>query len=252
MPTPILLVNKLPAASGVERDTVETTWAFILPTAPYSSTEAGNCANAVQAFFNGVHAPSTFPLSDYIARSISRVGFACTQEVYDLTDDGVPGFGAPKDTYTYGLAAPAIVAASAPSELAIAVSFHSNTAGVPEHGVGGTRPKARRRGRVYIGPFGVDVLTDSGVGNTPEPSSLIIEILKNAATAFMTQLVADGINWAVWSRVDKLLRSVTGGWVDNAWDVQRRRGEEPTSRSSFGAPSARSMEVLEVPATPLR
>ena len=246
MPTPVTVVNKLAAASGIDKDTVETTWNFILPGASFTTSEATTACNLVQAFFNVVAPPSTFPLSDYIARSISRVGFACIQDVYDHTDDGVPGVGPPKLTLAYGLAAPAIVAASAPSELAICVSIHTNTAGVPEHAPGGTRPKSRRRGRQYIGPFGVDVLTDSGPGNTPEPSSLIISILKNAATKLMTDAIAAGINWAVYSRKDTLFRGVNGGWVDNAWDIQRRRGELPTTKSSFGSPSRTSELMPEV------
>jgi hypothetical protein len=36
---------------------------------------------------------------------------------------------------------------------------------------------------------------------------------------------------AVYSVADAVAREVTNGWVDNAWDTQRRRGIDATART---------------------
>jgi hypothetical protein len=42
-------------------------------------------------------------------------------------------------------------------------------------------------------------------------------------------------SWSVWSRKDAVLRQITQGSVDDAWDVQRRRGEDPVARTFWNA-----------------
>jgi len=50
----------------------------------------------------------------------------------------------------------------------------------------------------------------------------------------MAAMAADANNdWIVYSTVDQAGHEVIGGWVDNAWDIQRRRGELSTSRLTF-------------------
>jgi hypothetical protein len=40
-------------------------------------------------------------------------------------------------------------------------------------------------------------------------------------------------DWVVYSPTDDAYHEVANGWVDNAWDTQRRRGYKPTSRTTF-------------------
>ena len=54
--------------------------------------------------------------------------------------------------------------------------------------------------------------------------------LTKAATTLMASIDP---TWAVWSRHDALARAVVGGWCDDAWDVQRRRGEVAVVRTTF-------------------
>ena len=110
-----------------------------------------------------------------------------------------------------------------PPEIAICVSFQGDR-------VSG-EPQARRRGRIYLGPCKED---DNAATGTPGAG------LVTAAAAF-GQYILDasvldtGWTWCVYSTVDNELVDITNGWVDNAWDVQRRRGLTPTSRTTFFA-----------------
>jgi len=41
------------------------------------------------------------------------------------------------------------------------------------------------------------------------------------------------VSWQVWSPTDNQGRDVTNAWVDDAWDVQRRRGLRASTRSEL-------------------
>lgn len=106
-----------------------------------------------------------------------------------------------------------------PSEVALCMSFQ----GVRVSG----ENQARRRGRVYLGPLGITV-----TGGRPDSTAI------TAIAAAGGQLLSDSDNatnytWSVYSATDDLLVAVNNGWVDNAFDTQRRRGISPTSRVTF-------------------
>ena len=99
---------------------------------------------------------------------------------------------------------------------------------------------SRRRGRIYLGPLAA-VAADSSTGR---PNTSFVTAIKNAAAAYLASVTTDGtFTWVVHSHTtgaspgtyDETGNSVTvnQGWVDNAWDTQRRRGMAPTTRSAF-------------------
>lgn len=107
-------------------------------------------------------------------------------------------------------------------ELALCVSFQGERAS--------GQSQARRRGRVYLGPH------DSGAFATDgRPHADVI-----AAAAAFGQFLFDGFAlmasgaWVVWSPTSSDAVEVDNGWVDNAWDIQRRRGVAPTARTTYG------------------
>jgi hypothetical protein len=102
---------------------------------------------------------------------------------------------------------------SGPPELAVALSFYG----------GENRP--RKRGRVYI-PYPL-VGTPSSIG-LEVPSGTITKI--EALAPIFSGLGGTNVDWIVWSKVNQSAAKVTNFWVDNAWDVQRRRGLPPTAR----------------------
>lgn len=116
------------------------------------------------------------------------------------------------------LASPTGVAA--PPELAVCLSFANDSAT--------TVPVARRRGRLYIGPLGF--LSGPAVPTTQR------DVIRGIGASVLTDLAAapvSGWKWVVYSSAQNDAFEVQRGWVDNAYDVQRRRGVDATNRATF-------------------
>lgn len=108
-----------------------------------------------------------------------------------------------------------------PTEVSIVLSYYA----AGESGV----PMARRRGRIYL-PFMAEGNNDT-VGR---PSTTLV----NAVAAFGAGFKADGVadanwSWVQYSPTAGVFSPVVGGWCDNEWDIQRRRGRIATSRTTF-------------------
>jgi hypothetical protein len=98
-------------------------------------------------------------------------------------------------------------------------------------------PQARQRGRIYLGGFAT-LLAAGSASSFPAVSSTSRTAIATAATALKTGLFADGWVWVVLSPTNVALNAqntftVTGGWIDNAADTQRRRGQKATARTSW-------------------
>ncbi len=107
-----------------------------------------------------------------------------------------------------------------PAEVALVVSFQAN----PMPG----EIQARRRGRIYL-PWLRE--TDNTVGR---PSSGLVSTVADAFTEFLANSDdAADVDWIVWSPTSNAGFGVAQGWIDNAWDTQRRRGFSATSRTTF-------------------
>lgn len=130
--------------------------------------------------------------------------------------------------YPYGLGAFNLASSPSgsglPSEVAMCLSFQ----GIKASGF----PQSRRRGRVYIGPL------STTINSTGRPSSGARSQLASAAVTFCSNLkaAANPAVLGVWSHVDSALIIVDNGWVDDSFDTQRRRGVQPTSRTTWVAP----------------
>jgi len=100
-----------------------------------------------------------------------------------------------------------------PRELAVCLSFYS------EH----NRP--RQRGRLYLCPG----LMFNSNGLDTRPTDAIMEKMMDFG-AVLEAVGGVNVDWCIWSRVDRKARKVTDYWVDDEWDVQRRRGLISTKR----------------------
>lgn len=109
--------------------------------------------------------------------------------------------------------------AEMPTEVATCLSFYKD------------RNLPRNRGRLYIGPHPISVSAQG------RPSPVFRTALAAAATSLIDIGLAPGSisAWALYSPTDDQGKIVTNGWVDNAFDTQRRRGEAPTERTLFEA-----------------
>lgn len=119
---------------------------------------------------------------------------------------------------------------SLPQELAACLSFHADLTGYPEE-AGPTHPKARRRGRIYVGPL-TSTAVDTGqfAARLAGPFTLA---LRARGGQMGRDILSHGAEWCVWSRAAQDLYPVVAGWTDDAPDTQRRRGVAPTARIVF-------------------
>lgn len=105
-----------------------------------------------------------------------------------------------------------------PAEVALVMSYRAAyVSGVPQ---------ARRRGRIYFGPLDTACLHTDG-----RPTVTCIDKLQNFGNALLAASTASTQwDWVVHSKVAGSSHNVVGGWVDNAFDTQRRRGVAVTTR----------------------
>ena len=149
------------------------------------------------------------------------MGPLATIKVYDLSQ---PIPRTPVHTTTFAISATR--AQGLPSEVALVLSYRAPL-------VSGSLP-ARRRGRVYIGPFGTNALAAASINGDSRPILNLMQNIVNAAARLMQANTAD-IYWSTYSPTDASALEVTSVHVDNAWDTQRRRGADPTARISLEA-----------------
>jgi hypothetical protein len=107
-----------------------------------------------------------------------------------------------------------------PSEVSVVASFYAG------------RNLPRQRGRVYLGPLSQTASNaPSSTDIDSRPATLLITTIAQAMARLRDATGIAATPWAVHSTVDNLARVITSGWVDNAFDTQRRRGASATSRT---------------------
>nr|CRY96631.1 hypothetical protein [uncultured prokaryote] len=119
--------------------------------------------------------------------------------------------------------APDISSSGLPSEVAICSSFEAaKVSGVNQ---------ARRRNRVFLGPLSLGTIVGPPYGVVhANVRTVIADAFENFALNSETQA---HWTWVVYSPTDDLTHNIANGWVDDAFDTQRRRGQEPTVRTNW-------------------
>lgn len=147
----------------------------------------------------------------------------------------------------------AVGTSSLPAELAVCLSFQG--------ALTTSEPMNRRRGRIYLGPFSQQALLDTaGTRKDVLVSPELVAAITDGAAALAVSGVGSLPRLAVYSPtkhkgrgatsggapggpgplpplpasdLDTAFEDVVTGWVDNAWDIQRRRGSRPTIRTAW-------------------
>lgn len=135
---------------------------------------------------------------------------------YDLAD---PEPRAPVLTFEGDLT---VGGATLPPEIAVVCSFQAEkSSGVNQ---------ARRRNRVYI-PF----INAASMDSDGRPNSGTVDDIVASAAALLAASGPTSADWQwiVYSPTDSQFDLVDNGWVDNEFDIQRRRGRLATSRDTF-------------------
>lgn len=105
-------------------------------------------------------------------------------------------------------------AATYPRELSCCLSFYADQ-NVP-----------RRRGRLYIPYYWAG---SSPIGLRPDTTTRTL--VSNYVGVF-AGLGGVDVDWIVWSKANNAGYKVSNYWVDDEWDIQRRRGLRPTTRTT--------------------
>lgn len=200
----------IPNDNNLAEDAVVNTWNFVALDGPGAITEI---SDQLEDFYT---AWQTYRSSAY-QWQLTRL------KIYDQDEPAprVPVYDAP-----LGLTADA-APNTLPHEVAICLSYQAER----ESG----QNQARRRGRVYLGPFA------SAANNTSDgrPATALVTALGVAARALLVASnSAPNSQWVVWSRTAPSpanTSAVDNGWIDNAFDTQRRRGMVASSRTVFNA-----------------
>lgn len=197
----------IPKDTNISADAATNNWSFTTGATDGATLSA--IVDTLGQFYVAIHT--------IFSNKVAEGGLRC--KIYNLGDP------VPRPPLIDTLM-PSLGAAQAtilPPELAICLSFQgARVAGVPQ---------ARRRGRVYLGPLGSTVYSAA-----EELSSATLTLITGAAGALLSRSQASGLyEWVVVSGIGEPIGSapVTNGWVDNAFDVQRRRGIAPSARQVF-------------------
>lgn len=173
-----------------------------------------------EQFYNGDNGAAPAAITAYMGRQINWSDIAL--KVYDL------GVAAPRIPEVRSLEMTQPSAAGAlPNECAIVLSYRS---GAGTTGGGSSDP--RKRGRMFLGPWKDGAVTfSSGTDGDAKVTPNLLLAIVEAADYLLTE--PEDLSWQQYSRVANDMSVVAGGFVDNRFDTQRRRGQVATTRTTF-------------------
>lgn len=208
----------LQSVTGIPADNVVNSWHFFTAAGVLGPNDYDNVRDMLKDFFTKSYTKSgvsKLSLAAYIPTSTITSTALVRAYILGTTP------GAPPD-YTSSFTAPAGSASSAlPAEVALCLSYQAAL----EDNVN----QARRRNRKYIGPFASNALGTNG-----RPSPGLIDTMTLAAREMLQAAQASVTwEWVGYSKTNAGSWEIDNGWVDNAWDTQRRRGPVGSSRQPW-------------------
>lgn len=220
----------LPGLSNKPEDVFVNTFHFSSQTADGAAFDVIK-AHLAELYNVGGLGPSgnaTPGLAHYMSRTIKRDADAVLIKIFNLAD---PEPRMPVERrFTLAAAAGDGTTLELPAEVALCGSFYA------------LQNRPRLRGRVYFGPFHALALQDA-TNERGRPAQLLVESAVVALKRLITK-PANTQNLAVRGKADgepigdtvlpqRVLRVATAGWVDDAFDTQRRRGQDAMTRTTF-------------------
>lgn len=215
--------------NGLPRDRIVNTFAFECDNALLLA-DAEELRTRLETFYNTAGEGTSTAISAFLGACINR-SVQPTVRFYEVTTHlsgsaaGSPAWTLPFTSVIGGAGG----ADSLPAECAVALSFHASFGLDPEFAPG-ARPRARDRGRVYIGPL-TKAAADTGEFGRTFPSLGVRLAILGAGKDLRD--ANDDKRWAVWSRTAARMSPVVSCSVDDAFDTQRRRGERATAKTTL-------------------
>lgn len=240
---PILRLQAiLEHVNGLARDAVVNTFHVTVADVDVASDLLDNVVN-----FYALDISGTRSVGDWMAQTHPTV-YVKAYEVNDVLvgDKVVSNSGAPLVvSLTNDISSDVVEQTNMPSEVACCLSMRSNVAP--------SIPRARRTGRVYVGPLNRGCQDTAVANSIPRPHASFLNDLRSAAARMQDGLLADGGALVVYSRpfpgrdaIERPGRTtlpalparpnmtthlVDQVWTDDAFDTQRRRGERATGKT---------------------
>lgn len=206
----------IPYFSAIPADVCTNVWSFnFVGTA--GPTDFSNLASDLILFYEQVYGggASSVTMANYAVPGLTTI------KIYALAD---PTPRAPVYETQTPISGFTPAATMLPPESSVCLSFQ----GVKISG----DPQNRRRGRIFLGCLAT-AWDNSSTSAFPKLNSTKRTYLCTAMSDFQATALADNWIWGVYSRIDNALVAVDNGWVDDAPDTQRRRGNEPTARTTW-------------------
>src|SRR5579872_3176836 len=246
----ILMRFQVPAVDGAT-DGFSNSFLFESATAT-DYTGVGALANFALQFYNSVPAGGVNAIAHYLYQNLDRGTNHAIWNAYDVTGhlDGT-SHGGIVATGNWTLGAEAVIA-GVPEGVCACLSWKSSYGTADEFGPSGaiptppdiiadygaaathtgrTRPRARDRNRVFIGPLNYDALTDDATTKRTKLASQFITDCTQALVALATG--EGGYVLRVWSRRDAATKLPVEGWMDDRPDYQRRRSDPTPGTKVF-------------------
>lgn len=206
--------------NGLPEDAIVNTFHFALlapPPTGWPDADILRVETAIQQAYAAVHAPGATALSAWYSKVVNQDNVR--MKLYDL-DEAPPRVPLRDVPFTFGPPG----TSGMPGEVALCMSYQA----AQESGF----EQASRRGRIYFGPFSTAPL-ESPDNNDARPSAALIDTLRGVGTFLLSTFDGSNVRWVVYSQKFDTWAPVDNGWVDNAWDTQRRRGAAATTRATF-------------------
>lgn len=221
----------LGSITALPRDVTINNFTFQVPGTPPTEAQYDAIEAALEDFYNADLAGPGLGVHNYIGKVMSRAANACSFRHYDITAHGSgDAAGSPVRITSWTLGAEQAGGKDWPEQVALGLSFRGNYGTDVEFGPGKTRPRSRRRGRVFLGPLNDLGYSQDATTGRVKPSNNMQLVWADAGRRLMN---AD-VGWSVWSRVDVITwEDVVAGWVDDRFDTQRSRLEEASARTFF-------------------
>lgn len=199
--------------TAIPEDRFVNTWHFETPLGKEAA--ADNLHPRLTSFYTGEQALTLKTIDSFLSQFIER-----TAEIrYYALADPTPRVPETRQ-FTLG-AYPLGSSLDLPEEVACVLSLEGAPPVTPS-----------RRGRLYLGPLNLDARNDANVSTPCRVHAQLRNTLSSAATVMMDGNV-DGPHWVIWSPTTSSATPVATGFIDDAFDTQRRRGPRPSTRTTF-------------------
>lgn len=201
--------------TNIPEDIVVNTFHFTTVTAAPTAADFTYVISELQAFYEDVPTGAAGPVGALLSPVIPNSGHEI--RIYNLSDSMPRPIRA-----TGAIVLPTRSTSGLPSEVAMCLSWNAaRTAGTP---VG------RTRGRIYLGPLVLGATQTTVIAGDIRPDTAAMTTLASAGLSLLTPGGVGDPVLVIYSRTDGQARPVVSCYVDNAFDTQRPRGADPTSR----------------------